>query len=474
MSTVARISTYNVFFSPLRKYPGPKLAAATHAVWWYHTLSGNYAAWSKSLHDQYGCVVRMGPDRLSYIQPEAWKHIYGHRTSTHKANAKSSRQHAPQMSGSHSILSEPDDRRHAEIRKIFSNAFSDRALKLQEDLIMKYVNKLINNIQENIDQDPGAKLDLVKLYNFTTFDIMGELTFGESLGLLDQSEYSPWVSAIFKNVKAVTIRTLQQQYPIVRSLVRIFMPRSMQLARQNHYQYSVDRVDRRLGTETDKADIWNLVLDKNKGVLSLSDMHANASVFMVAGTETTATLLSGLSYHLLMNRDKLQKATDEVRSLSEEQLNLEALPHLEYLSACFEEGLRCYPPVPSGLLREVPQGGNTICGEWLPPKTCICVSHWAAYHSASNFKDPDSFIPERWLPDTGYDDDKKEAMQPFSVGPRNCIGKNLAYHEMRLILAKILWHFDIKICPESENWENQKAWLLWDKPALLVKAKKAQ
>ncbi|KAL1620233.1 hypothetical protein SLS56_009725, partial [Neofusicoccum ribis] len=278
---------------------------------------------------------------------------------------------------------------------------------LQEDLIMHYVNKLIKNIQKNIDEDPGAKHDLVKLYNCTTFDIMGDLTFGEPLGLLDQSEYSPWVSAIFKNVKAVTIRTLQQQYLIVRSLVRIFMPRSVHLAMQNHYQYTVGRVDRRLNTETDKADIWNLVLDKNKGVLSLTDMYANASIFMIGGTETTATLLSGLSYHLLMNRDKLQKATDEVRSLSEEQLNLETLPHLQYLSACFEEGLRCYPP-------------------WLPPKTCVCVSNWAAYHSASNFKDPDSFVPERWLPGTGYDDDKKEAVQPFSVGPRNCIGRNLA------------------------------------------------
>lgn len=51
------------------------------------------------------------------------------------------------------------------------------------------------------------------------------------------------------------------------------------------------------------------------------------------------------------------------------------------------------------------------------------VPQWAAYRSPLNFKDPDSFVPERWLPDGGYDSDRKEVLQPFSFGPRNCLGK---------------------------------------------------
>lgn len=56
-------------------------------------------------------------------------------------------------------------------------------------------------------------------------------------------------------------------------------------------------------------------------------------------------------------------------------------------------------------------------------QTRVSVAQYAAYRSPLNFKDPESFIPERWLPGTGYEDDKKEALQPFSLGPRNCIGK---------------------------------------------------
>jgi len=92
---------------------------------------------------------------------------------------------------------------------------------------------------------------------------------------------------------------------------------------------------------------------------------------MVAGTETTATLLSGLTYYLLKHPDKLQKVTDEVRALTEEELTLEQLPRLSYLNACFEEGLRVYPPVPVGLPRVVPKEGTSICGEWIPGKVCL-------------------------------------------------------------------------------------------------------
>lgn len=109
--------------------------------------------------------------------------------------------------------------------------------------------------------------------------------------------------------------------------------------------------------------------------------------------------------------------------------------------------------------------------------------------SPLNFENPTSFIPERWLPGTGYDDDRRDVLQPFSVGPRNCIGKkyvcrldihheqpsqltnplSLANHEMRLILAKVLWNFDLELCPQSQNWADQKTYSLWEKHPLMVK-----
>lgn len=74
-------------------------------------------------------------------------------------------------------------------------------------------------------------------------------------------------------------------------------------------------------------------------------------------------------------------------------------------------------------------------------------------------------------PASPFYNDKRDVLQPFSFGPRNCIGKNLAYNEMRLILARILWNFDLELCQESWEWNEQKSYALWEKPALMCRLK---
>lgn len=57
-------------------------------------------------------------------------------------------------------------------------------------------------------------------------------------------------------------------------------------------------------------------------------------------------------------------------------------------------------------------------------QTGISLPHWSAYQCEQNWRDPQSFVPERWLgTDSRYANDKRDVLQPFSVGPRNCIGK---------------------------------------------------
>lgn len=98
---------------------------------------------------------------------------------------------------------------------------------------------------------------------------------------------------------------------------------------------------------------------------------------------------------------------------------------LEYLTASIEEGFRTYPPVPTGLPRMTTKEGNIICDCYVPPYTAVYVSQWAAYKSPTNFADPENFVPERWSknPPARYANDNKKVLQPFSIGPRNCIGR---------------------------------------------------
>ncbi|GME59427.1 Cytochrome P450 [Neofusicoccum parvum] len=429
---------YNIYFHPLRYYPGPKYAVATDLAFRFVSLRGDVIPWTHQIHEQYGEAVRLGPNRLSFVSPQAWKDIYGHRTGGKKPNPKDTAFYTLEPNGEASIFAIRAEEDHSSVRRIFSAAFSDKALRQQEPLIRTYVDKLISNMQGMAAKDPGAELDLVRLLNFVTFDIIGDLTFGEPLGLLENSEYSPWVAAIFNSLKAGdVIRNLNE-----------------------------------LEKGSVKPDFWNLVLGSNKGKISVPQMHAHGASFMLAGTETTATILSGLIYLLLKNPDTMQKIVEEVRQVqTEEELTFENLARMKYLAACLQEAFRCYPPVSVGLPRVTPPGGNAICGKWVPEnriQTRVSVPQWAASHSKFNFERPYEFIPERWLPGTGFDSDNKDIVQPFSIGPRNCLGKNLAYHESRVILAKILWHFDLKLGTQSDSWMDQKLFVLWKKEPLMV------
>lgn len=105
-----------------------------------------------------------------------------------------------------------------------------------------------------------------------------------------------------------------------------------------------------------------------------------------------------------------------------------------------------------------------------PTQTAVYVSQHATNHSTRNYTSPSLFAPERWMGSEKYKDDNRASLQPFSFGPRNCLGKNLAYAEMRLILAKVLFNFDLELEDKSKNWmENQKVFTLWEKPSLMVK-----
>jgi cytochrome P450 len=157
--------------------------------------------------------------------------------------------------------------------------------------------------------------------------------------------------------------------------------------------------------------------------MDMGRLLTNASLLIIAGSETTATSLSGVTYLLLKNPECMRKLTEEVRSTfrTEDEITMTSVGILPYMLACLNEGLRRYPPASFGLPRVTPKGGARIAGVFVPEDTAVSVWQWAAYHSTRNFAQPFDFLPERWL-DNPHGD-KLDAVQPFSIGPRNCIGR---------------------------------------------------
>jgi cytochrome P450 len=102
--------------------------------------------------------------------------------------------------------------------------------------------------------------------------------------------------------------------------------------------------------------------------MSRDEIMKTSGSLIVAGSESTATLLSGALFHLLKSPQNLEILVDEIRTTfdSPADMNFVKLANLRYLNACLQEAFRMYPPVPGALPRRVPEGGWTINGYFLP------------------------------------------------------------------------------------------------------------
>ena len=105
----------------------------------------------------------------------------------------------------------------------------------------------------------------------------------------------------------------------------------------------------------------------------MDKLQANAGLLLVAGSETTATLLCGATYFLTTNPHVLERLTTEVRQTFEksDDITLLSVNNLPYMLACLNETLRRYPPVAIGLPRLAARGGVTVAGTYVPEGVTI-------------------------------------------------------------------------------------------------------
>jgi cytochrome P450 len=161
------------------------------------------------------------------------------------------------------------------------------------------------------------------------------------------------------------------------------------------------------------------------------ELESTSSGFVIAGSETSATLLTLVTWYLLRNPTHLKNLTKEIHTTfnSDSEITMLSVNNLPYELAILEETLRLFPPGTGALPRTtLPDGpGATVVGQYIPPGTVLGVSHYAAFRSPLNFRDPDSFVPERWLGEPRYDGDNRAVFHPFSFGPRNCIGQKYVF-----------------------------------------------
>ncbi|KAL3440250.1 cytochrome P450 [Aspergillus insuetus] len=159
-----------------------------------------------------------------------------------------------------------------------------------------------------------------------------------------------------------------------------------------------------------------------KKLISETEATIEGRMILIAGAE-----FLGLSF-ISASPSAYQKIVEEIRSTfsSEDEMTNEAVAVLKYTNAVLKEVFRIYPPTPGTIPRVTPAVGAKILGQYVPGNTVIGVSLYSASHSPSNFHLPEQFVPERWLAKDSeipehqtFVNDKLEASQPFSYGPRS-------------------------------------------------------
>lgn len=365
---------YNLFFHPLAHFSGPRSWSASRLPFIRSLISGTLVQDIEKLHRKYGPVLRIAPNEITFAKAEAWADIFSLRPG-HLQFPKDPVWWARQPGQPESLISVPTIEGHARMRKLLSPGFTERALKTQEPIVQKYVRLLIERLRERSTEfeeagsEEGFVLDIVPWLNYTTFDIFGDLGFGESFNCLEHSRYHPWIALLFNSAKAAGFVICTRFYPLINFLLMKCIPESLMKMQRDHYRQIVDKVQRRLNWEVERADFMSHVIEHNdeKG-MTIEEIQATFMFLTTAGSETTATVLNGTLNYLTANPDKLAILAKEVRGsfAMEDEITLDALSGLPYLNAVISEALRLCPPVPIMLPRLVPQGGDTVCGMWMP------------------------------------------------------------------------------------------------------------
>ncbi|CAI6092807.1 unnamed protein product [Clonostachys chloroleuca] len=473
----------NLYFHPLSKFPGPKIAAVSN-LWYAYVMHRGVAPIEMSnLHKRYGPVIRVAPDELSFSSAVAFKEIYGHQKAGRPELVKDKKYHkfVPEP-----ILINADREYHGTLRKLLSHGFSESALRAQEAVIQEHVSILMQRLREHGHEGQVA-VDVLRWYNVHLHGFehilyrshaypLVNLAYGQSFGCLASSSIHPYVELMFHFIKLASTMQVMQRLPAVMKYPYAMwtVPKDVKVNVAEMKALSNAKVNYRMENPPPIPDFMaKLVEAHREGKMTFNQLVGNSDVLLGAGSETTATALSGLTFLLMTHPRVLNKLTEELRERfsSAEEITAVGVNKCKYLLAVVEEGLRIYPPSPATHPRYTPPGGITIDDHFVPGNMAVGVTILAACVNEDNFVDGDKFIPERWTgEDSRFDGDKKQGSQPFSYGPRNCAGRNLAYLELKLIIANLVWHFDLENCHEGD-WMDQKIYMVWQKGPLMVKLK---
>ncbi|KAL7952883.1 cytochrome P450 [Trichoderma compactum] len=486
---------YSLYLSPISSFPGPRICAISRIPHLIATIQGKQLPWQVELHEKYGGIVRVAPDALTVVDERGWTDILGSTKAAKHGMAKDPRLAA--LVGDDLVNPDPAKplaiQTHSLMRRVMVPAFKGENVKKLESMMNSHIEEYLEAIGRHSDTDATRKpVDMRDANTYLICNLMADVFLGESLHLFSDDTYVPWARSFDRFSKAVTILAVLNRVPFLHKLILFAVQRWGSEERDSFMQPILSRFERRVAAGTRREDLLQMVLDDESGDSSVKkrtmplDLLRNFAPFlMLGGSETMPTTLTGFVYFVFCrsNENVRKRLESEIRGTfsSKEDITMarvaQSAKDLPYFEACLMETLRCYSPAVSGADRVVPTGGAQIAGRWVPGGTVVTMLHQATYLVSKNFTRAYEFIPERWLAaDAGrpaeFNDDKREALRPFSVGPQGCFGQEVAFYVMRLTLCKLLYVYDLELTNECEDWvSGQSTYTTRAKPPLMAYVK---
>ncbi|KAL3471262.1 cytochrome P450 [Aspergillus californicus] len=442
--------SYRYFLNPLNKFPGPPLAALTsfaHAS--RLLLSKDQHLQLYTHHKIHGSkIIRYGPNDISVSHADAVRVALGPGSNCVKA---------PWYEYEHpsySLHSVRERKLHDPRRRIWSPAFSDKALRGYEERVVRYNECLVRQI-EAVD---GKPFNISKWFNFWSFDVMGDLAFGQSFNMLESAK-SHWATDLLSASQEGAAFNFPPWFVRV-----LFATPGLRNPYYRFLAFCAEQINNRMEVQGKQAnpDITHFLIehylsarenDPETEEAELLKLHLDSKIIIVAGSDTTASTVTFLFYHIAREPGLLGRLREEIEALSgndRSSIDHRKIQAAPLLNGCINETLRLHPAVPSGLYRKAPAEGVYIGGEYIPGDTVMLVNFYAMGRDESNFTHANEFIPERFFSRPELIKEK-DAFAPFSTGPFGCIGKNLALMEIRLLTAILVTRFEVALAPGEDG-----------------------
>ncbi|KAF7369583.1 Cytochrome P450 monooxygenase [Mycena venus] len=443
----------------LRQYPGPFLAKFTDAWLGWVTQQGHRSEVIHELHKRYGSFVRISPSEVSIADPDAHSIVYAHGNGALKSSF-----YDGFLAGVPGLFNTRDRIQHARKRKIISHIFSQKS-------VVEFAPHIRLSGSDGEDgwngHDGRLWLDCLPWANYLAFDITSDLAFGTAFGMVSAARDAVAVPAnwaaptdvtfpdsAIKYIPAIAMLTQGAEYTTAMAVLpawwrplvtRLPWYHARQPGQRDFRGIAIVAVGKRLATPTERVDLLSKLQagkDEHGQPLGRAELTAEAQTFLTAGSDTTSNSVAAIIHHLAANpvvQARLQQELDQHWMDDDPVATSGQVQNLPYLDACIKEGLRIQSTVALGL----PRAALLFVAVSSPAGSVVSVPIYTLHHDPNIWGiDPDVYRPERW-----FDVEKATAMHkafnPFSSGPRACVGRNLAALELSLIIATLLrsYHF---------------------------------